>query len=169
MGSLTLLAVVVAIVLGAMGFHRRSAVRTASRIVLGIVFLVTAVLTAALLFGSVALADKGGGVLALFAVPTGLVAWIAGRALFSGVRHEAYFDQPVAEKIRYNLAEHDAAIAGLRSSIERKRAQVDSFWTSGRRRDRLRAEIARETELLRALPTLRPALERPETYQQDEA
>jgi hypothetical protein len=169
MSSLTLLVVLAALILGALGFHRRSGVRKATRIVLWIVFLAAAGITAALLYGSVALADKGGGVLGLFAVPTGIVAWIAGYALFSGLKSEAYYDLPVAEKIRYNLAEHEAAIAQLRGSIERKRAQVDSFWTSGRRRDELRAEIEREAELLRALPKLRPALERPETYRQDEA
>jgi hypothetical protein len=169
MSTLTLLVVLAALVLGALGFHRRSGVRKATRIVLWIVFLAAAGITAVLLYGSVALADKGGGVLGLFAVPTGIVAWIAGYALFSGLKNEAYFDLSVPEKIRHNVAEHEAAIAQLRASIERKRAEKDRFWTSGRRRDQLRAEIERESELLRELPKLRPALERPETYAEDEA
>jgi hypothetical protein len=168
MGSLILAGIVVAIALGAMGFHRRSGVRTASRVILGLLFVVTAVVTAALLYGSVALEDKGGGVLILFAIPTGLVAWFSGYALFAGARHESYFDESVPEKIRFNLAEHDTALAELRASIERKRAEKDRFWISGRRRDALRAEIERESALLRNLATLRPALEHPATYAQDE-
>lgn len=168
MGTFMLVAVAIAVLLGAMGVYRKAGVRSTGRLLLGILFALSASATATLLYGSFALSSKGGGVLVLFAIPVGMVAWIAGYFLFASVKHERYYDLSTEEKIRHNLAQHDKMVADLRASIAKKMAESNKFFISGSRRDRLRREIEQEREMLANLPKLRPALERPETYQGDE-
>jgi len=154
--------------LALLSFSGRSVVRKTARIGVGIVFALTLLLAVALVVGSVVLSSRGGGVLVLFAIPPALVAWISGQAFFASVEHEAYFDLTVSQKMAHNLAEHDALHARLEASVARKTQEHAKFWTSARRREELRREIAQELKTLSELPKLRPALEDPRTYAGDE-
>ena len=169
MGTLTIIGVAVAILLGALGIYRKSAVRKVARFVLGIFFALAALATLGLLYGSFALTREGGGVLLFLAIPAGIVAWVAGSMFFASVEQESYYAKTVDEKIGHNIAQLDAGEAQLRESIARKTAERGRFWLSAKRRERLDRDIAHEQWLLEKLPALRPPLLRPETYKDDES
>lgn len=168
MGSLTLLGALAALLLGATGLYRKSAVRSTARFVLAVFFFLFALATAALLYASFALADRGGGVMFFFALPLGIVAWIMGYSLFSSLQHESYYDKTTDEKIAHNQASLDQTEAALRASIARMTDERGKFWTSSKRRAELADSIAREREILGGLAHFRTALRRPETYEGDE-
>ena len=168
MGTLTIIGVAAALLLGALGIYRKSAVRKVARLVLGIFFALAALATLGLLYGSFALSREGGGVLLFLAIPAGVVAWIAGNMFFASVEHESYYDNTVDGKIQHNIGLLDAGEAQLRESIVRKSAERGGFWLSAKRRARLDQDIAHEQWLLAQLPKLRPSLLRPETYKGDE-
>jgi len=168
MGTLVVAVVVVVIVFAILGAHRKSAIRRTGRVALGVLFALSLLVTLALAAGSIALSDKGGGVLFLFALPAAFVSWLVGAAFFGSVRNERYFDLTVDEKTRHNLASLDRSIEDLRASIGAKTAERARFWTSAKRRAQLDRELRHEREMLARLPQLRPALEKPETYANDE-
>ena len=168
MDPLIIIGVFVAILLGALGLYRKSAVRKVARFVLGIFFVLCTLATLGLLYGSFALSRDGGGVLLLLAIPVGIVAWVAGSMFFGSVEHEGYYDKTIDEKIRYNVTQIDDGEADLRASISRKYAERGGFWLSAKRRQRLDQDIAHEQWLLEQLPKLRAPLLRPETYKDDE-
>jgi hypothetical protein len=88
MGTFMAVAIGIAALLGAMGLYRKAGVRSTGRVLLGIFFALSASATLTLLYGSFALASKGGGVLGMFAIPPGIVAWITGYLLFASIRDE---------------------------------------------------------------------------------
>lgn len=158
----------IAIVLGVLASTYRRGIRVAARLGLGVFFVISLAVTGALIYGSVVLEKSGGGVLILFALPAGIVTWIAGTGFFASVRVERYYQLPVEEKIRTNVADLDAAIAKLEASVAAKMAKRGRFGISATRRAELDREIEHEQEMLRQLPRLREPLQRPQTYERDE-
>ena len=157
-----------ALALGVLGIHRKSGFRTAARMGLGFLFALSVLATLALLVGSIALSSRGGGVLFLFSLPAAVVSWVAGSLFFASLKGERYYDLGVEERIRQNVTSLDQSLADLRTSVARKIAERERFWTSAKRREQLGREIARELELLENLPRLRAGLARPEAYAEDE-
>lgn len=169
MSSITVIGFVAAVVLGFLALYHRSAVRTAGRFLLAVLVLLSSASTLALLYGSFALGQKGGGVLIFFAIPFGIVAVISGFVLLNGVREQRdYYRLPVGEKIARNTEELERNIADLQASIARKSVERERFWISARRREQLDREIERERWQLQRLPLLRRPLQSPETYRDDQ-
>jgi predicted membrane channel-forming protein YqfA (hemolysin III family) len=165
MENAMLVIVVAALLLGFFGWHRSRAVRAAARWISGVLFLVLLAATLALLYGSFAWSSKGGGVLILFALPLGVVTWIAGSAFFSSAQAEDYYDLPTEEKMASNLASLDESLRELRESVARKIAERNRLFISSSRREQLRREIAHEQMMLEKLPQLRAGLEKREAYE----
>lgn len=157
--------VIGALLLGFFGWNRRSAVRTAARWISGLLFFVLLAATLALLYGSIALSSKGGGVLLLFALPLGFVTWIAGSAFFSTGEAKTYYGLPPEQQMASNLASLEQSLQQLRESVARKTAERDRIFLNSRRRAQLTREIAHERMMLEKLPQLRAGLERRETYE----
>lgn len=109
-----ILAAAITLVLGVLALSSSSNLRTTARLMLGLFFLTTTVATAALLYGSVAWGDRGAGVLGLFAVPTGLLAWFSGTLFFDGSRIEKYYTQQPDEN---GLEGVDGTIVRSESSV----------------------------------------------------
>lgn len=165
--TITVIGIVIAVMV-MMALYHRSIIRTFGQLLLGLTFGTSTVATLALAYGSFALEQKGGGVLILFAIPAGIVAWITGYLFFAALKHERYYDLSVDEKIRYNVESLDASVTALHESIAKKTAERNRFWTGAKRRAELDRDIAREQWMLQKLPQLRTPLQQRETYKDDE-
>lgn len=159
MGSLLLVLVTIALVVGFFGWHRSSGVRATARWVSGLLFLVLLAATLAMIYGTFALSSKGGGVLILLALPLGIVTWIAGAAFFSSGEAERYYELPTEERGEYNRAKLDESLRMLRESVARKTAERDRIILNAGKRARLSREIAHEEMMIGNLTRMRASLD----------
>lgn len=164
-----LIGFVLVVALACLGAWRRAPLRRIARAVLGLLFLLATALALLALYGSIALEAAGGGVLVLFALLLGGIAWVLGMAFFASRDSERYYALPVGEKIAENLRINDRMERDYRERLARKLAERERAWTSRARREKLDREIARLQELLAGIAAMRAAIRRPETYADDEA
>ncbi len=163
--SILLSAAVLALGIGAL--FPRAGVRTLAQVVLGLVFGVTALATVALVVGSAVLEKQGGAVMLLFAVIPAVAAWISGTLFFGSLRHARTRRLPIDQQMAQALSDYDATETQLAARLERLGRERRRFWITPARRRALDDAIARDTRLLGMMPALRPALEHPETYEQE--
>lgn len=160
--------IVLLFVLGGLSLYHRVGVRTTARAALGFFLALSISIALALIYASVRLSDRGAGVLVLLAMPVGIVAWILGKVYFASVKSEEYFGLTGNEKIASNLALHDAMVVKLEQDILSNTAKRSRFLISSRQRARLDQQISDAQETLANLAVLREALQKPETYRDDQ-
>ncbi len=163
----SILLAAVVLVLGIGALFPRAGVRTLAQVVLGLIFGVTALAAVALAVGSFVLEKQGGGVMLLFAVMPAVAAWISGTLFFSSLRYARTRRLPVDQQMAQAISDYDATEAQLVARLDRLRRERGRFWISPGKRRSLDDAIARDQRLLGMLPALRPALENPDTYQQE--
>lgn len=157
----------VAAVIGVALFVPTARIRAVAQIVSGAVCVVAGLLAAALVVGAFVLEKQGGGVMLLFAVVPGVIAWVAGGMFSASRRYSALRRLPVDEQQRQTLADYETTFEGGLARLARLRAERDRFSTSAARRAELDRTIAHEQGLLGLLPLLKPALDDVRTYEQE--
>ncbi len=161
LAALLVIAVLVAL------FFPRARIRTVAQVLSVVVFVVSGLLTVALVVGSFLLEAQGGGVMLLFAVVPGVIAWVAFAMFSASRRYSALRQRPVEEQRRQTLTDFDATLNDGLARLARLRAERDRLSTSAARRAELDRAIAREQGVVGLLPVLRPALEDVRTYEQE--
>ncbi|MFM7785370.1 MAG: hypothetical protein ACKPE6_12140 [Gammaproteobacteria bacterium] len=149
-------------------FFPRASIRSVARFVAGGIFFASGLLSAALVVGGIALSAQGGGVMLLFAVVPGVVAWISGSMFFASRRYDALRRLPVEQQQRETLADFENTLEASLARLARLRAERNRFLTSPARRAQLDRSIAHEERLLGLLPLLRPGLEDVRNYEQED-
>ncbi len=160
---LTILIVGIVVVLG-LGLSRSPALRRASRVVSFIGLTVFGLVAAASLYGMVALADRGGGVLILLAMPTGFIAWLFFNTFTAAREYEDLQSLPVGERIAHTNALLESQLREHERTIAENSEKVNSFWITPGKRKRLREEIAHSRMLIRGLTAVRPGVNDPNSY-----
>lgn len=151
MGILTICALLVVVVLGLTGVLSRGFFSTLSRLLLLLVFVAFAALTLFLLYGTVAWSGRGGGVLFLFAIPAGVIAWIAFGMLSSSLTAKRYYDMPPEQQQQFARETFDQTRNTFTKTIEENEQKLKRIWLRPDQRRRLQREIEEAMAHLRSI------------------
>lgn len=123
MSPWTGLATLVVAAVGVALFFPRARIRAVAQVVTGGVMVVAGLLAAALVIGSFVLEAQGGGVMLLFAVVPGVIAWIAGSMFSASRRYGALRRHPVGDAPRETLRDFEATFTDGLERLARLRDQ----------------------------------------------
>lgn len=151
MGILTICILVLVVVLGLTGVLSRGVFSTLSRLLLLLVVVAFTALTLFLLYGTVAWSGRGGGVLFLFAIPAGVIAWIAFGMLSSSLTASRYYDMPPEQQQQFARETFDQTRSTFMKTIAENEQKLKQFWLRPDQRRRLQGEIAEAMAHLRSI------------------
>ena len=158
------LAALVIIAVAALSFSRLPALRTLSKTVFAVLFAGFALLALALLVGSIVLAGKGGGVLILFAIPAGFLAWFF-RGLYRATAELRRFREMTPdEQMHYNKENVPKVRRDLEAMIAAKTRKLEHGRLTRDERARLIEAIERERAMLATLETAAGRIGDPALY-----
>jgi Zn-dependent protease with chaperone function len=162
MGTAILVTMTAALLLGALGFSSIGALRGLARALLFLGVLVFGGLAALALYGSIALASKGAGVLLFFAIPLGLVALLCFVFLLDSLKRESYFALPPGEQRAQTVADIERSQQQFAAVIETNRAKLARFWVMPKTRRQLEDDLAHARFMIGQLEKMKRGLvERP--------
>lgn len=159
MGWILLIVVIVCLV----GFVRLGGTggfQSGAKVLLFLVFVVFGGAAAGLLYFSFAYADKGAGVMMFFAVPLGLIAWIAFVFLKGDDTQASYTDLSFDHATTYTVEKLDAMRADFEEVIRYNTEQLKRFWLSPFKRKQYRDEISHAQFMLRYIAQQRDSAPR---------